>query len=134
MAMDPVTALLEIGNTVIQRIFPDPAQAAQAKLELVKLQQSGELAQITGQLEINKAEAASNSWFTSSWRPGIGWVCAIALFFQYVARPLLQWYGIVSNHPLPALPGIDDNLWQLMLGMLGLGGLRTYEKTQGVAK
>lgn len=134
MAMDPVTALLEIGNTVIQRLFPDPAQAAQAKLELVKLQQSGELAQITGQLEINKAEAASTSWFTSSWRPGIGWVCAIALFFQYVARPLLQWYGIVSNHPLPTLPGIDDNLWQLMLGMLGLGGLRTYEKTQGVAK
>lgn len=134
MALDPISALLEIGNTVIQRIFPDPAQAAQAKLELFKLQQSGELAQITGQLDINKAEAASGNWFTSSWRPAIGWVCATALFFQYVARPLLQWYGAVSGHQLPALPGIDDNLWQLMLGMLGLGGLRTFEKVNGVAK
>jgi len=45
----------------------------------------------------------------------------------------VQWAGIVLDHPLPALPGIDDNLWQLMLGMLGLGGLRTFEKTKGVA-
>jgi hypothetical protein len=57
----------------------------------------------------------------------------MTLFFQYIARPGLQWYGVVSGHPFPPLPGIDDNLWQLMLGMLGLGGLRTFEKTKGVA-
>jgi hypothetical protein len=69
MALDPVTALLDVGGKVIDRLWPDPLQAAQAKLELIKLQQSGELAQIAGQLEINKAEAASPSPFTSGWRP-----------------------------------------------------------------
>jgi hypothetical protein len=133
MALDPLTAILDIGGKVIDRLFPDPAQKAAAQLELFKLQQQGELTQIAGQLEINKAEAASSSAFTSSWRPAIGWVCALALFFQYIARPLLMWVGLVTGHQWPPLPGIDDNLWQLMLGMLGLGGLRTYEKAKGVA-
>ena len=60
-------------------------------------------------------------------------MCALALFFQYVGRPLLSWGGIVTGHAFPPLPGIDDNLWQLMLGMLGLGGLRSFEKVKGVA-
>lgn len=134
MSIDPVTAILDIGSKVIDRLWPDPLQAAQAKLELFKLQQSGELQQITGQLEINKAEAQSDNWFTSSWRPAIGWVCGLALFFQYIARPLIMWGCVLSNTTMPTLPGIDDNLWQLLLGMLGLGGLRTYEKVAGVTK
>ena len=129
MAFDPVSALLDIGGKVIDRMWPDPVQAAQAKLELVKLQQSGELAQITGQLEINKVEAQSTSIFVAGWRPAIGWICALALFYQYIARPLLIAFGFVQS-----MPGLDDNLWQLLLGMLGLGGLRTFEKVQGVTK
>jgi hypothetical protein len=73
MAIDPVTAILDIGGKVIDRLWPDPVQAAQAKLELIKLQQSGDLAQIAGQLEINKVEAASSNPFTSGWRPFVGW-------------------------------------------------------------
>lgn len=134
MSLDPITALLDIGGKVIDRLWPDPVQAASAKIELLKMQQSGELAQMTGQLDINKAEAASGSAFTSGWRPAIGWVCAAALACQYIGRPLLQWGGVLTGHTWPTLPGIDDNLWQLMLGMLGLGGLRTFEKVQGVAK
>ena len=65
MAFDPVSLLLEVGNKVIDRVWPDPAQAAQAKLELVKMQQSGDLAVIAGQLDINKAEAANPSVFRS---------------------------------------------------------------------
>ncbi len=133
MTLDPITAALDIGGKLIDRLWPDPAVAASAKIELIKLQQSGELALMTGQLDINKIEAASTSSFTSGWRPAIGWVCAAALACQYIARPLLAWAGIVAGHPLPALPGIDDNLWQLMLGMLGLGGLRSFEKVKGVA-
>ena len=63
MAFDPISAALDIGGKLIDRLWPDPTQAAQAKLELFKLQQSGELAQITGQLEINKVEAANSSVF-----------------------------------------------------------------------
>jgi hypothetical protein len=132
MALDPVTALLDIGGKVIDRLFPDPAQKAAAQLELFKLQQQGELSQMVGQMEINKAEAASGSAFASSWRPAIGWVCALALMAQYVARPMVQWAGLITGHQWPPLPGIDDNLWELMLGMLGLGGLRTYERVKGV--
>lgn len=129
MALDPISAALDIGGKVIDRLWPDPVQAAQAKLELVKLQQSGELAQITGQLEINKAEAQNASVFVSGWRPACGWICAGALLYQYIARPLMIAFGVTAS-----MPGLDDNLWQLLLGMLGLGGLRTFEKVNGTSK
>lgn len=131
--MNPLDAILNLGNTIIQRVFPDPAQAAAAKLELLKLQQSGELAQITGQLEINKEEAKSSSLFVSGWRPYIGWVCGMALTYQYLVRPLAIGLASVFGYTVPVLPGLDDNLWQLLLGMLGMGGLRSFEKVKGVA-
>ena len=121
-------AILGIGGKLIEKLIPDPAAQDAARLELLKLQQSGELAGMTAQTEINKAEASNPSVFVSGWRPAIGWVCALALGYQYLARPLM-----VAFMPALAFPGLDDNLWQLMMGMLGLGGLRTFEKTQGVA-
>jgi len=133
MALDPISAALDLGNTLITRIFPDPEKADQAKLELLKLQQSGELASMTAQTDINKVEASSSSLFVSGWRPAIGWVCALALAYQYLLRPLSGTIATLFGITLPPLPGLDDNLWQLMMGMLGMGGLRTYEKTQGVA-
>lgn len=126
MALDPLTAGMGLAETVIGKIWPDKTVQEQAQL-------AAAVALVQGQLDVNKAEASSPSAFTSGWRPAIGWVCAAALACQYIARPLLGWVGIVTNHPFPELPGIDDNLWQLMLGMLGLGGLRTFEKTKGVA-
>jgi hypothetical protein len=126
MAIDSLTAGVELAQTVITRIWPDKSQAEAAQL-------AAQVAIVQGQLDVNRAEAASPSAFTSGWRPAIGWVCASALACQYIARPLLQWYGTMAGHQWPTLPGIDDNLWQLMLGMLGLGGLRTFEKTKGVA-
>jgi hypothetical protein len=131
--MFPLEAVLGLATSLIDRIFPDPAQKASAQLELLKLQQSGELAQITGQLDINKVEAANASIFVSGWRPAIGWVCALALAYQYLVRPLAGTIATMTGHTLPPLPGLDDNLWQLMMGMLGMGGLRTFEKVQGVA-
>jgi hypothetical protein len=126
MPLDPVTAGIDLVTATINKIWPD--KSAQESAEL-----AAKISIVQGQLAINAAEAASPSVFTSGWRPAIGWVCGLALFFQYIARPALAWYGIVAGHPFPELPGIDDNLWQLMLGMLGLGGLRTFEKTKGVA-
>jgi len=133
MALDPISAALDLGNTLITRLFPDPAQAANAKLELLKLQQSGDLAQMTAQTDINKVEASNTSIFVSGWRPAIGWVCALALAYQYLIRPLASTFVGIAGITIPPLPGLDDNLWQLMMGMLGMGGLRTFEKVQGVA-
>ena len=133
MSLDPISAALDLGNTIINKIFPDPTQANQAKLELLKLQQSGELATMTAQTDINKEEAKSSSLFVSGWRPAIGWVCALALAYQYLIRPLAGTVASIFEITIPVLPGLDDNLWQLMMGMLGMGGLRTFEKVQGVA-
>ena len=128
MALDPVSALFEVGSKVLDRVLPDPAQQAAAKLELLKLQQNGELAQITGQMEINKVEAASSSLFVSGWRPSIGWVCGAGFAVQFVIGPLAEWGSALYGHPVK-FPQMDTGtMMPLLLGMLGLGGLRTAEK------
>jgi hypothetical protein len=133
MALDPVSALLDIGGKVFDRVFPDPAQAASAKLELMKLQQSGELTQIAGQMDINKVEAASSSIFVSGWRPAIGWICGAGFAVQFVIGPLAEWGSALAGHPVK-FPQMDTGtMMPLLLGMLGLGGMRTAEKIQGVA-
>lgn len=133
MALDPVSALFEIGGKVLDRVLPDPAQQAAAKLELMKLQQNGELAQIVGQMEINKVEAASSSVFVSGWRPGIGWVCGAGFAVQFVIGPLAEWGSALAGHPVK-FPTMDTGtMMPLLLGMLGLGGLRTAEKLQDKA-
>jgi hypothetical protein len=58
---------------------------------------------------------------------------SFALAYQYIVRPLLTWGLMATGHAIPPMPGLDDNLWQLLLGMLGLGGLRTVEKLKGAA-
>ena len=133
MSLDPISAALDLGITLINKIFPDPAQASEAKLKLLELQQNGELAIMTAQTDINKTEATNSSVFVSGWRPAIGWVCALALAYQYLVRPLGGTIASLLGMTIPPLPGLDDNLWQLMMGMLGMGGLRTFEKVQGVA-
>jgi hypothetical protein len=128
MLLDPVSALLDIGGKVLDRVFPDPAQQAVAKLELMKLQQSGELAQIAGQMDINKIEASNSSIFVSGWRPAIGWICGAGFAVQFVIGPLAEWGSTLAGHPVK-FPQMDTGtMMPLLLGMLGLGGLRTAEK------
>jgi hypothetical protein len=129
----PIDALLTLGSSLIDKFFPDKTQAETAKAQLLQMQVSGELAQMAGQIEINKVEAANANLFIAGWRPAIGWVCALALAYQYLLRPLLSWATVAAGYNFPVMPGLDDNLWQLMMGMLGMGGLRTFEKVSGVA-
>ena len=131
--MDPITAIVTVGSQLITRLFPDPAQAAAANLELTKMQMSGELAQITGQLDINKVEAASTSVFVSGWRPFVGWVCGLGLGYVAIVEPMARFIatmvGYTGNFPV-----IDTTItMQVLMGMLGMGGLRTLGKIKGVA-
>ncbi|MBM3388890.1 MAG: hypothetical protein FJY26_05200 [Betaproteobacteria bacterium] len=129
-----MTTLLDMSGKVIDRLWPDPVQAAQAKLELIKLQQSGELIQIAGQLEINKAEAANPNPFTSGWRPFIGWVCGAGFALQLVVGPLGQWIATLAGHPVK-FPQMDlGTMLPLLFGMLGLGAYRTAEKINRISK
>ena len=134
MAFDPVTAVLEIGGKLIDKIWPDPTEAAKAKIQLLTLQQKGELAEITGQLAVNTEEAKSSSVFVAGWRPFIGWVCGAALAYAYIGYPFLTWLLVIFK-PSLAAPKlvIDEMLYQLLFGMLGMGALRTIEKIKGVA-
>lgn len=132
MSLDPVTALLDIGGKLIDRIWPDPTQAANAKFELFKLQQSGELSQIAGQLKINEVEAANPNIFVSGWRPFIGWVCGSGLVYAFVGQPLLAWTSSIYSFNIP--PVLDVSVLLTVLGgLLGLGSMRTIEKLNGVS-
>lgn len=134
MALDPVTAVLDIGGKLIDRLWPDPTQAAAAKLELIKLQTNGELQVIAGQLEINKVEAANASVFVSGWRPFIGWVCGGACAWNWIGLPIAKVVAVWLGHPITLSPADLSEMLPVLIGMLGLGGLRTAEKINGVAR
>lgn len=137
----PLLDILGIAGKVIDKFIPDPQAKAQAQLQLLQMQQNGELAALAaetdlakGQLDIDKTEAASSSLFVAGWRPFIGWVCGAAFAFQFVLSPLLTWLAALHGTPI-TFPALDmGTLLTLLLGMLGLGGLRTKEKLAGVAK
>lgn len=129
MALDPVTAALDIGGKVIDRLWPNPADAAAAKLELLKLQQSGELAQIG----VNTEEAKSTSVFVSGWRPAIGWICGTACAWNWIGLPVFKMATAMAGHPINVSPADLSEMMPVLMGMLGLGGLRTLEKLNGVA-
>jgi hypothetical protein len=121
---------------LIDDLFHTPEEKAAAKIKVMELAAAGDL----GQLEVNKTEASHKSVFVAGWRPFIGWTCALAVFMAYVLFPLVetgafyayQWYGVEFDATgLPAL-GLQE-LMPLMMGMLGLGSLRTFEKHKGVA-
>jgi hypothetical protein len=130
-------ALLPILGPIIGRLvdlIPDPNARAKAQAE-AQAQLIEVLAKADNeQADVDKAEAANPNLFVAGWRPAIGWVCAAALAYQYVFRALITALFDALHWPAPVLLGLDDNLWQLMLGMLGMGGLRTYEKLKGVAR
>lgn len=135
MPFDPISAALDIGGKLIDRLWPNPTDAAKAKLELLKMQQEGDLAVITGQLEINKIEAGHSSIFVAGWRPFIGWGCGFALVYASVLEPLTRFIAVVLFKYTGTFPVINTELTlQVLMGLLGLAGLRTYEKYQGVAR
>jgi Holin of 3TMs, for gene-transfer release len=129
VALDPVTAALDIGGRLIDRLWPDPAQRAAAQLELLKLQQSGELAQIS----VNVEEAKSPSLFVAGWRPAVGWVCVAACGWNWLGLPLCRLVGEWLGHPVALAPADLGEMLPVLMGMLGLGGLRTVEKLNGKA-
>lgn len=137
----PILALIPVVEKIFDRVMPDPQQAANAKLELIKLQQSGDLAQLAsdtelakGQLAINAEEAKSSNLFVSGWRPFIGWVCGAAFAYHFILQPLLAFVIVNAGGDLK-LPAFEmGELSTVLMGLLGLGGLRTIEKARGVTK
>lgn len=133
--MNPLllTSVLEIGKTMLDRWFPDPEKKAAAELELLKLTQDDDLKRTLAQLEINAKEAVSPSLFVSGWRPFFGWCSGAGFLYATIGQPLITWYGASRGWAPP--PEINvDLLWVVATGMLGIGGMRTFEKKVGATK
>jgi len=112
------------GLQVLNKFVPDPAAKAQAEAELRSSLQLWDKAQT----DVNAVEAANPNIFVSGWRPMIGWIGAAGLAYQYVFRPLAVGFGVAG------LPALDGSLMELVVGLLGFGGMRSWEKYKGLTK
>lgn len=109
------------------QLFPNAEQRAKATEAINEI----EKAIIDGQNETNKAEAATGSLFIAGWRPFVGWASAIGAVYGLLLQPVFSWFALILGAPQP--PVVDVSvLVSLLISLLGIGGLRTYEKLRGV--
>lgn len=128
-------ALVETANSLIDRIFPDKNKQAEYRLKIVELEKEGNLAALNaevqlllGQLEINKIDAQSKSFFQYGWRPFIGWVGGASLVWNFIVYQTVLWFD-------GSAPALDVGpLMALVTALLGVGGMRSFDKLKGTDK
>ena len=128
---DPITkSVVGIAGNVLNKFVADKNLKMQLEHELKTQLQTANLAQI----EVNKIEAASASWFVAGWRPSVGWVCSLAMLYHFIIAPMMQFFLNVIGIQVQ-LPEFDfSQLSTILMAMLGMAGLRTYEKKEKVTK
>jgi hypothetical protein len=130
-----IPKLLPIVGEVLDRVVPDKAAADKAKLEMETRLLDAVTAQNLAQSETNKVEAEHRSVWVAGWRPAIGWVCATGLAWNFLGYQLVVWVLVaMGRQDIIIPPLLGDNLMELTFAMLGMAGLRTYEKFKGVSK
>lgn len=135
------TLLIEPISALLDQIIPDPDARAKAKLELLKSEREFDLKQFelalkadAVQANVNQVEASHRSLFVAGWRPFIGWVCGVAFAYHFILQPFLVFIHSLHGRVLE-LPAFDmDALFTVLIGMLGLGGMRTFEKIRKITK
>jgi hypothetical protein len=128
---DPITkSVVGIAGSVLNKFVADKNLKMKLEHELKTQLQTANLAQI----EVNKIEAASTSWFVAGWRPSVGWVCSLAMLYHFILAPMMQFFLNVIGIQVQ-LPEFDfSQLSTILMAMLGMAGLRTYEKKEKVTK
>jgi hypothetical protein len=136
-----VGKILEGILNIIDQAIPDKDAAAKAKHDVTMKVLENEQNLIQGQIDINKIEAANVSIFVSGWRPFVGWICGLALFWQFMGYDLSVWVVSVAQFVNPAIKDFSvpklvgsENLLEIVFAMLGLAGFRSFEKYKGVVK
>lgn len=120
-------SVADLAGKAIDRIWPNKTEQEKAEL-------AAAVTVVQGQLEVNKAEAASPSVFVAGWRPYIGWVCGMACAWNWIGLPITKAALILFGGPVLTLAPADlTEMLPVLMGMLGLGALRTHEKVKGVA-
>ena len=133
--MSLIASLIGPVSGILDKFVEDKDQKAALAHEIATMSDNHAQQALLAQLEINKAEAASGSWFKGGWRPFIGWTSGVAFAYHFVLQPLLVFVLTASGVDLPDLPEFDmSTLLTVLGGMLGIGGLRSYEKTKGLTK
>lgn len=134
-------ALIPAISELLDKIIPDPEVREKAKIELLKAERASDLEELRlalsadqMQSEINKEEAANQNLFVSGWRPFIGWVCGVAFAYHFIIQPVLV-FAIANHGGKVELPVFDmQTLSTVLMGILGLGGLRTLEKIKSAGR
>ena len=133
--MSVLTSLVGPVTGLLDKFIEDKDQKAALAHEIATMGEKHSQEALLAQLEINKAEAASGSLFKGGWRPFVGWTCGIAFAYHFVIQPLLIFIFAYIGLETPDLPKFDvGTLLPVLGGLLGIGGLRSYEKTKGLTK
>lgn len=121
-------------STLLDKIIPDADERSRLAHEIATLaeRQAHDIAK--SQIAVNEKEAESHSIFVAGWRPATGWICAIGLATNYLFVPVCNFILTITESPITVPPLDLSEMMPVLLGMLGLGGLRTYEKTKDVAR
>ena len=140
----PVTSAIQAASplvnglfSLVDDLFTTQEEKDQAKLKIMELQQSGALAQMA----VNSNEAKHRSIFVAGWRPAVGWICALAFGWSFFIGPIFKTVyatvSVIAGTPvdLSGFPEPDmSEMTPVLMGMLGLGAMRTWEKQKGVAR
>ena len=133
--MSLISSLIGPVSGILDKVIEDKDQKAKLAFELSTMADTHAQQALLAQLDINKAEAASGSLFKGGWRPFVGWICGFALLYHFILSPLIIFIVTLTGTTIPPLPEFDmGSLMTVLLGMLGIGGLRTYEKQKGLTK
>jgi roadblock/LC7 domain-containing protein len=118
-----ISALIGPVSAILDKVIPDKDLREKLSQEIATMADK----QMSAQIEVNKIEAAHKSLFVAGWRPACGWVCISALAYSTIISPILGiWFTV---------PVVDTSLLTtVLMGMLGLGAMRTFEKTKGVSR
>ena len=133
--MSLITSLVGPVTGLLDKFIEDKDQKSALAHEIATMGERHAQESLLAQLEINKAEAASGSLFKGGWRPFVGWICGFALLYHFILSPMIIFIITLTGATIPPLPEFDmGSLMTVLMGMLGLGGLRTYEKQKGITK
>ena len=120
---------------ILDKFIEDKDQKARLSHEIATMAQRHAQEQVLAQLEVNKQEASHRNLWVAGWRPFVGWTCGAAMAWHFILLPVTLFITSFVGFEIPQLPVFDmDSLMTVLLGMLGLGGLRTFEKSKGLAR
>jgi phenylpyruvate tautomerase PptA (4-oxalocrotonate tautomerase family) len=133
--LDLLGKLVDPVSDILDKVVEDKDQKARLAHEIATMAERHAQELARGQIDINKEEAKSRNIFIAGWRPFVGWTCGLALFWHFLGLPVTLFITGWFNLQHPPLPEFDmQSLMTVLLGMLGLGGMRTFEKFKGVTK